>query len=130
MGMKKYLLDEIMKLAIESLEMKKTTENTKILEDVLGVIDLLEKGEYSILNPIMVDYRLRKEYDIIEQMEKLLPSDNSFSNGIKRNWHSDICGRLQNDLASICINVLIEHCKYQECRKIMQENKQMYYLLQ
>lgn len=91
---------------------------------------MLEKGEYSILNPIIVDYRLRKEYDIIEQMEKLLSSTNSFSNRIKRNWYSDICGRLQNDLAGICIKVLIEHCKYQECRKIMRENKRLYYLLQ
>lgn len=41
--MKKYLLDEIMKLAIEELETKNTTENTKILEDVLGLMGFARK---------------------------------------------------------------------------------------
>ncbi len=126
----KYALDELVKLAMEMLEVQETDKDIKTLEDILALKDLLEKRENSIFHPIEVDYRLRKKYNVIEQIEKLLPADNTRSNGTRRNWYMDILNRLNNDLIGICINKVMEKKHYKMCKEIIVENNCQYCLLQ
>lgn len=106
---RKILITQIESTVLQILNMQGTEEDSKAMENIIALKELLVKKENSMFNPLAVDHRLRNEYKFIEKLEKNNSKEVNTQISGRRLWYNDIINRLNNDLIGIYVEMAIEH---------------------